>query len=165
MSVESSMNVDGKVIVITGAARGIGQEYARYLGGLGARIVAADVNDCAGTLDLVKTERGTAVGAKLDVASTASAMELAKTALDAFGRIDALVNSRALRRTQGWPLRHDQRIRLGRRHGGERQGHLELLQGCRPCPAPGRRRQHRQHRLAGGYLRHAVRPALHDLQG
>jgi NAD(P)-dependent dehydrogenase (short-subunit alcohol dehydrogenase family) len=28
------MNIDGKVIVITGAARGIGQEYARYLGGL-----------------------------------------------------------------------------------------------------------------------------------
>src|SRR5262249_56820660 len=96
MSVESSMNVDGKVIVITGAARGIGQEYARYLGALGARIVAADINDCAGTLDLVKTERGTAVGAKLDVASAASAMELAKTALDAFGRIDALVNNAAL---------------------------------------------------------------------
>jgi hypothetical protein len=30
------MNVEGKVIVITGAARGLGQEYARYLGGLGA---------------------------------------------------------------------------------------------------------------------------------
>jgi 3-oxoacyl-[acyl-carrier protein] reductase len=40
------MNIEGKVIVITGAARGIGQEYARYLGGLGARIVAADINDC-----------------------------------------------------------------------------------------------------------------------
>ena len=48
------MNIDGKVIVITGAARGIGQEYARYLGGLGARIVAADINDCSSTLDLVK---------------------------------------------------------------------------------------------------------------
>jgi len=30
------MNIEGKVIVITGAARGIGQEYARYLDGLGA---------------------------------------------------------------------------------------------------------------------------------
>ena len=37
------MNIEGKVIVITGAARGIGQEYARYLGSLGARIVAADI--------------------------------------------------------------------------------------------------------------------------
>jgi NAD(P)-dependent dehydrogenase (short-subunit alcohol dehydrogenase family) len=90
------MNIDGKVIVITGAARGIGQEYARYLGGLGARIVAADINDCSGTLDLVKTEKGTAVGAKLDVASAASAMDVARAAVDAFGRIDALINNAAL---------------------------------------------------------------------
>jgi 3-oxoacyl-[acyl-carrier protein] reductase len=96
MSAANSMNIDGKVIVITGAARGIGQEYARYLGGLGARIVIADISDCSGTLDLVKTGRGTAVGVKLDVASAASAMDLARTALDAFGRVDALINNAAL---------------------------------------------------------------------
>jgi 3-oxoacyl-[acyl-carrier protein] reductase len=90
------MKVDGKVIVITGAARGIGQEYARYFGGLGARVVIADINDCAQTLDLVQREKGTAVCAKLDVANAASAMELARTALDAFGRIDALINNAAL---------------------------------------------------------------------
>jgi len=90
------MNVEGKVIVITGAARGIGQEYARYLAGLGARVVVADINDCAHTLDLVRSEKGTAVPAKLDVASAASAMEMARTALDAFGRIDGLINNAAL---------------------------------------------------------------------
>lgn len=90
------MNVEGKVIVITGAARGIGQEYARYLAGLGARVVVADINDCAHTLDLVRSEKGTAVPTKLDVASAASAMEMARTALDAFGRIDGLINNAAL---------------------------------------------------------------------
>jgi NAD(P)-dependent dehydrogenase (short-subunit alcohol dehydrogenase family) len=90
------MRVDGKVIVITGAARGIGQEYARYLAGLGAHVVIADINDCAQTLDLVQAGKGTAVCAKLDVASAASAMEMARTALDAFGRIDALINNAAL---------------------------------------------------------------------
>jgi p-cumic alcohol dehydrogenase len=90
------MNVDGKVIVITGAARGIGQEYARYFGGLGARIVVADINDCAQTLDLVKAEKGTAVAARLDVANAASARETAERAVDAFGRIDALINNAAL---------------------------------------------------------------------
>jgi len=90
------MNVDGKVIVITGAARGLGQEYARYLGGLGARIVVGDLNDCAGTVDLVKTGGGTAVGTRLDVADSSSAQGLARIALDAFGRIDALVNNAAL---------------------------------------------------------------------
>src|SRR5262252_9204451 len=90
------MKVEEKVIVITGAARGIGQEYARYFGSLGARVVIADINDCAQTLELVRAEKGAAVGAKLDVASAASAMEMARTALDAFGRIDALINNAAL---------------------------------------------------------------------
>jgi len=90
------MKVEGKVIVVTGAARGIGQEYARYFGNLGARVVIADINDCAQTLELVRAEKGAAVCAKLDVASAASAMEMARTALDAFGRIDALINNAAL---------------------------------------------------------------------
>jgi p-cumic alcohol dehydrogenase len=90
------MNVEGKVIVITGAARGLGQEYARYLGGLGARIVVGDLNDCAQTVDLVKTEGGTAVGTKLDVANSSSAQDMARTTLDMFGRIDALVNNAAV---------------------------------------------------------------------
>ncbi len=90
------MNVEGKVIVITGAARGIGQEYARYFAGLGAHLVVADISDCAPTLDLVKAAGGSAIGATLDVASAASAAEMARAALDAFGRIDALINNAAL---------------------------------------------------------------------
>jgi NAD(P)-dependent dehydrogenase (short-subunit alcohol dehydrogenase family) len=96
LATENGMNVEGKVIVITGAARGLGQEYARYLGGLGARIVVGDLNDCAQTVDLVKAEGGMAVGTKLDVANSSSAEDLARTALDRFGRIDALVNNAAL---------------------------------------------------------------------
>src|SRR5262249_10914209 len=101
-----AMKVDGKVIVITGAARGIGQEYARYFGGLGARVVIADINDCAQTLDLVQREKGTAVCAKLDVANAASAMELARTALDAHRRPHQQCG--ALRRPQGRAIRYDQ---------------------------------------------------------
>jgi p-cumic alcohol dehydrogenase len=90
------MNIEGKVVVVTGAARGIGQEYARYLGGLGARIAIADINDCANSLELVKAEGGTAIAMKLDVSIASSAADMARTALDAFGRIDALVNNAAL---------------------------------------------------------------------
>jgi 3-oxoacyl-[acyl-carrier protein] reductase len=90
------MKVEGKVIVITGAARGIGQEYARYFGGLGVHLVVADISDFAPTLDLVKAAGGSVIGAKLDVASAASASAMARAALDAFGRIDALINNAAL---------------------------------------------------------------------
>jgi 3-oxoacyl-[acyl-carrier protein] reductase len=89
------MQIEGKSIVITGAARGLGQEYARYLGGLGARIVICDINDCSQTIDLIKAEGGTAIATRLDVASATSALDMARSALDAFGRIDALVNNAA----------------------------------------------------------------------
>jgi 3-oxoacyl-[acyl-carrier protein] reductase len=93
---EKDMNVEGKVIVITGAARGIGREYARYFGGLGARVVAADVADCTQTLDEVRSAQGSAIAVKVDVTSAASAQAMAQAARDAFGRIDALINNAAL---------------------------------------------------------------------
>ena len=40
------MSVADKVVLITGAARGLGFEYARFLGAAGARIVAGDITDC-----------------------------------------------------------------------------------------------------------------------
>jgi NAD(P)-dependent dehydrogenase (short-subunit alcohol dehydrogenase family) len=90
------MNIEGKVIIITGAARGIGQEYGRYFGGLGGRMVLADINDCSNSLKLVKDKGGTAIATKLDVANAVSAADTARAALNAFGRIDALINNAAL---------------------------------------------------------------------
>jgi p-cumic alcohol dehydrogenase len=90
------MSVLGKVIVITGAARGIGQEYARSLAAAGARIVAADISDCSATQALVKKAGGEAIGVKLDVGDANSALAMAQDASRAFGRIDGLVNNAAL---------------------------------------------------------------------
>jgi p-cumic alcohol dehydrogenase len=90
------LRIDGKVIVITGAARGIGQEYARSLAAAGARIVACDINDCGATVELVKQTGAQATGVKVDVADMASVTTMAEAALGAFGRIDGLVNNAAL---------------------------------------------------------------------
>jgi p-cumic alcohol dehydrogenase len=90
------MDVRDKVVVVTGAARGIGREFARSLASAGARIVAADIHDCSATLELAKAEGGQAIGATLDVKSSASAGAVAAAALAAFGRIDALINNAAL---------------------------------------------------------------------
>jgi len=88
--------LQGKVIVITGAARGIGQEYARNFAAAGARIVAADISDCSATSDLIKTAGGEALTVTLDVGNAASALSMAQTAQKAYGRIDGLVNNAAL---------------------------------------------------------------------
>ena len=90
------MSIQGKVIVITGAARGIGQEYARSFGIAGARVVATDISDCSATVDLVKKAGAEAIGVKLDVADAASAVAMAQAAAGAFGRINGLVNNAAL---------------------------------------------------------------------
>jgi 3-oxoacyl-[acyl-carrier protein] reductase len=90
------MDVHDKVVIITGAARGLGQEFARSLAAAGAFIVAADVNDCSATLDLIKAESGKALGVTLDVREAEAARDIIAAATGAFGRIDALINNAAL---------------------------------------------------------------------
>lgn len=90
------MKLQGKVIVVTGAARGIGQEYAVAAAREGARVVAVDVNDCTDTRNLVIAAGGEALSLKVDVTSGESTTAMARQALEAFGRIDGLVNNAAL---------------------------------------------------------------------
>jgi NAD(P)-dependent dehydrogenase (short-subunit alcohol dehydrogenase family) len=90
------MDVTDKVVAITGAARGLGQEFARSLAAAGAQIVAADVNDCAETLDLVAAEKGRGIAARLDVTDAGSARAMVEAAVSAFGRLDGLINNAAL---------------------------------------------------------------------
>jgi NAD(P)-dependent dehydrogenase (short-subunit alcohol dehydrogenase family) len=90
------MDVRDKVVAITGAARGLGQEFARSLAAAGARIVAADINDCNETVNLVTRENGQAVATRLDVIDAGSAHEMIEAAVRAFGRLDGLINNAAL---------------------------------------------------------------------
>jgi 3-oxoacyl-[acyl-carrier protein] reductase len=90
------VKLDGKVAIVTGAARGLGQEYAGALAAAGAKVVAADKRDCADTVARVEAGGGSAIGVALDVADAASAQAMAAAAVEAFGRIDVLVNNAAL---------------------------------------------------------------------
>src|SRR5882672_7699591 len=90
------MDVRGKVVAITGAARGLGQEFARTLAAAGARVVVADISDCGATLDLVVAEKGEGIATALDVTDTRSALAMVEAAVREFGRLDGLVNNAAL---------------------------------------------------------------------
>jgi 3-oxoacyl-[acyl-carrier protein] reductase len=90
------MTVAGKIIAITGAARGLGQEFARHLAAAGAAIVAGDLSDCAATLDLITRAGGKGVAVTLDVTDPASAQAMVDAAIKAFGRLDGLINNAAL---------------------------------------------------------------------
>jgi 3-oxoacyl-[acyl-carrier protein] reductase len=87
------MTVADKVVLITGAARGLGFEYARFLGQAGARIVAGDVADCT---EAAGAAGNGAISVRLDVTDIGSADSMVELAMERFGRIDALINNAAL---------------------------------------------------------------------
>ncbi len=86
----------GKVVVVTGAARGLGREYARHLARQGALVTAADIRDVDETVAEITADGGRALAVAVDVGDEASTAAMAAATVDAFGRIDGLVNNAAL---------------------------------------------------------------------
>jgi 3-oxoacyl-[acyl-carrier protein] reductase len=90
------MRFNDKVVIVTGAARGLGREYARQFARRGAMVVACDLRDCGDTLKAIEEEGASGLALKTDVTSAASTAKMAEAALESFGSIDILVNNAAL---------------------------------------------------------------------
>ncbi len=105
--------LDGKVVIVTGAGGGIGREYALALAKEGASVV---VNDLGGARDgtgggnamadqvveQIKAAGGEAVANYDSVASVEGGLGVLKTALDAFERVDVLVNNAGILRDKSF---------------------------------------------------------------
>jgi NAD(P)-dependent dehydrogenase (short-subunit alcohol dehydrogenase family) len=83
--------LDGKVVVITGAASGIGREAALLFSAEGARICVADVSEDAGEHTASECRDGFFFQA--DVTSPASVQEMYRATADRYGGIDVLYNN------------------------------------------------------------------------
>jgi 3-oxoacyl-[acyl-carrier protein] reductase len=86
------MLMDGRVVIITGAASGIGREGARLLARHGVRVVIADIDgdEAASTADEIKADGGDAVAFAYDATSSTMTGELVQFALDTHGLINAV---------------------------------------------------------------------------
>lgn len=91
---------DGKVVIVTGAAMGIGRAYALGFAREGARVVAADIADSTETVDLVKAEGGDVLPVDVDVTDLRSTAAMGAQVGEEYGRIDVLVNNAAYYRNQ-----------------------------------------------------------------
>ena len=90
------MRLKGRVAIVTGAARGIGQAYCLALAREGANVIATDVLSCVETITKVQHAGGEALEVTADVANEQSTQALAGHTLQRFGRIDILVNNAAV---------------------------------------------------------------------
>jgi NAD(P)-dependent dehydrogenase (short-subunit alcohol dehydrogenase family) len=90
--------LEGKSIIITGAAGGLGREYAVRFAGEGARLTIADIKDCAETARRCQAAGGEVQHFLTDVSDEAATKEMAKRAKDRYGRIDGLLNNAGIMR-------------------------------------------------------------------
>ncbi len=85
-------HVEGKVIVVTGAASGFGKLVCVKTAAMGAKIVGSDINedDLTAAMSAIGDN---AIGVTADVTSRSDMFRVADAAMDKFGQIDVMINN------------------------------------------------------------------------
>jgi len=99
----SQLGLEGKAVVVTGAARGIGEAIARAFGSNKCSVLVADrmkrsdgQQRAQATVDDIVKSGGRAIAMKVDVSDKAQVEKMFQTAIDRFGRVDIFVNNAAI---------------------------------------------------------------------
>lgn len=90
--------LNGKVALVTGAGRGLGQACARIFAREGASVVVVDIVRDRGeeTVKLIKDSGGEATFAAADVSASADVQAMVRTAVDVYGGLDCAINNAVL---------------------------------------------------------------------
>ena len=100
-----SIRLDGQVAIVTGAGRGLGRSHALLLAKHGAKVVVNDLGDDRGrspnadeVVDEIKDAGGKAIAHGANVADVGQVEDMVATAMDAWGRVDILINNAGILR-------------------------------------------------------------------
>lgn len=95
-----SIDLTGKVAVVTGSGRGLGLAYAHALAAHGASVVVNDIDDAVAeqAVKAITEAGGTAVAEVVPVGTTEAAERLVNRAVEEFGRLDILVTNAGILR-------------------------------------------------------------------
>ena len=91
------VELNGKVVIITGAAMGMGAATAELMAKAGGKVVIADMNEEVGRqqTEKINAAGGTAAFVKVDVSDEKAVEAMVQFAVDTFGRLDGAVNNAA----------------------------------------------------------------------
>ncbi|GAB2822623.1 SDR family oxidoreductase [Alpinimonas psychrophila] len=94
----SPNTLDDKVVIVTGAAGGLGRAFALGFGQAGAKVVVADIDSVGAqeTVAILTNHDIPAIAVTVNVTDPTSTQAMANAALVEFGRIDVLVNNAAI---------------------------------------------------------------------
>ena len=95
------MLLQDRVIIVTGAASGLGRSYAVRLAKEGAKLTLADVADLETTMSLCAAEGAETLALHVDVSSEEDTLEMARQTFERYGRIDGLLNNAGITTRHG----------------------------------------------------------------